>query len=138
MEDFKIVVENLDKFIESGLDEALTAALEKACLIVEADAKEACPTGDGQLRQSITHEIQAVGTEKLEGVIGTSVEYAPYVEIGTGIYSSEGTGRKTPWCYKDEKTDKFYWTRGQTPRPYLQTALESKKEKIYKCFEGII
>lgn len=135
MEDFKVVVENLDDFIESGLDETLAAALEKACLIVEADAKEACPTGDGQLRQSITHEVDK---EKMEGVIGTSVEYAPYVEIGTGIYSSEGTGRKTPWCYKDEKTDKFYWTRGQNPRPFLQPALDSNKDKINKCFEGII
>lgn len=135
MEDFKVVVENLDDFIERGLDEALAAALEKACLIVEADAKEACPTGDGQLRQSITHEVDK---EKMEGVIGTSVEYAPYVEIGTGIYSSEGTGRKTPWCYKDEKTDKFYWTRGQNPRPFLQPALDKNKDKINKCFEGII
>lgn len=135
MEDFKVVVENLDDFIERGLDEALAAALEKACLIVEADAKEACPTGDGQLRQSITHEVDK---EKMEGVIGSSVEYAPYVEIGTGIYSSEGTGRKTPWCYKDEKTDKFYWTRGQNPRPFLQPALDKNKDKINKCFEGII
>lgn len=135
MEDYKVVVDNIDEFIIRGLDEALFAALEKACLIVEADAKEACPTGDGQLRQSITHDIDK---NKYEGVIGTNVEYAPYVEIGTGIYSSEGTGRQTPWCYKDEKTGEFYWTRGQHPRPFLQPALELNKDKINKCFEGII
>lgn len=135
MEDYKVVVENINEFIIKGLDEALFNALEKACLIVEADAKEACPTGDGQLRQSITHEVDK---EKYEGIIGTNVEYAPYVEIGTGIYSSEGTGRQTPWCYKNEKTGEFHWTRGQNPRPFLQPALESNKDKINKCFEGII
>ena len=135
MEDFKIVVENIEKFKKKGLNDKIAAALEKACLLVEADAKRNCPTGDGQLRQSITHEVDA---ENMEGVIGTAVEYAPYVEIGTGIHSSEGTGRKTPWCYQNEKTGEWHWTRGMLPRPYLQPAMESNKDKIQKCFEGII
>lgn len=135
MEDFKVVVENFDKFINEELNERVSAALEKACLLVEADAKRGCPTGDGQLRQSITHDIDI---ENLEGVIGTAVEYAPYVEIGTGIYSSEGTGRKTPWCYQNEKTGEWHWTRGMKPQPFLQPAMETNKDKISKCFEGII
>ena len=135
MEDFKIVVENLDKFIADGLDTELAAALEKACLIVEADAKQGCPTGDGQLKQSITHKVDK---ENNEGVIGTSVDYAPYVEIGTGIYSSEGTGRKSPWRYKIEKTGEWHCTRGQQPQPFLQPALDKNKTNITKCFEGII
>lgn len=135
MEDFKIVVENFDKFIDEELNERVAAALLKACLLVEADAKRNCPTGDGQLRQSITHDVDK---EKLEGVIGTNVDYAPYVEIGTGIYSSEGTGRKTPWKYQNEKTGEWHWTRGMHPRPYLQPAMEANKDKIQKCFEGII
>ena len=135
MEDFKIVMDNLNDFINKGLDAEICAALEKACLIVEADAKKACVVGDGQLRQSITHTIDE---ENLVGYVGTNVEYAPYVEIGTGIHSSEGTGRKTPWCYQNEKTGKWHWTRGMLPRPYLQPAMESNKDKIQKCFEGII
>ena len=135
MEDFKIVMDNLNDFINKGMDAEICAALEKACLIVEADAKRNCPTGDGQLRQSITHTIDE---ENLVGYVGTNVDYAPYVEIGTGIHSSEGTGRKTPWCYQNEKTGKWHWTRGMYPKPYLQPAMESNKDKIQKCFEGII
>ena len=135
MEDFKIVCENLDKFIDKELHERVSAALLKACLIVEADAKKACVVGDGQLRQSITHDIDE---ENLAGYVGTNVDYAPYVEIGTGIHSSEGTGRKTPWCYQNEKTGKWHWTRGMYPKPFLQPAMEANKDKILKCFEGIV
>lgn len=135
MEDYKIICNNLEKFADKELKQALIAALEKACLIVEADAKEGCPVGDGQLRQSITHEIDE---KKLIGYVGSIVDYAPYVEIGTGIYSTEGTGRKDAWVYKDEKSGNYYWTVGQPPHPFLQPAMEQNKDKIQKCFEGIV
>lgn len=135
MEDFKIVIDNLENFINSGLENKIAEALEKACLLVETDAKRNCPVDDGQLRQSITHKVDI---ENMEGIIGTSVEYAPYVEIGTGIYSSEGTGRKTAWMYKDEKSGEWHRTRGSKPKPYLQPAMEENKSKIQDLFKGII
>lgn len=135
MEDFKIVIDNLENFINSGLENKIAEALEKACLLVETDAKKKCPVDDGQLRQSITHKVDI---ENMEGIIGTSVEYAPYVEIGTGIYSSEGTGRKTAWMYKDEKSGEWHRTRGSKPKPYLQPAMEENKSKIQDLFKGII
>ena len=98
MEDYKIVLDNLDKAIKDKIPDALKTAMEKACLIVEADAKKNCPVDDGQLRQSITHDV-STDNGTIEGTIGTNVEYAPYVEIGTGIYSAEGTGRKGGWLY---------------------------------------
>ena len=137
MEDFKIVADNIDNVIKDKLPDALAAAIEKACLIVEADAKKNCPVDDGQLRQSITHEV-TTDNGKIEGVIGTNIEYAPYVEIGTGIYSSEGTGRQGGWLYEDEKTGEMIFTYGQHPQPYLQPAMDLNKDKIEKCFEGII
>jgi hypothetical protein len=72
----------------------LEGPLTKACLLVENDAKKRCPVDTGQLRQSITHEV-----EGNTGVIGTNVEYAPYVEYGTGIHAKDGNGRQTPWSY---------------------------------------
>ena len=75
--DSKEVQENLARF-EKELPSLLEKALEKACLIVENSAKKNCPVGDGQLRQSISHTVE--GTK---GEVGTNVEYAPYVEIGT-------------------------------------------------------
>lgn len=56
----------------------ISAALEKCGLVAEGYAKRLCPVDTGNLRNSITH-TQSGNTE----YIGTNVEYAPYVEMGT-------------------------------------------------------
>lgn len=45
----------------------------------ETYAKRMCPVDTGRLRNSITHQQYSDDTE----VVGTNVEYAPYVELGT-------------------------------------------------------
>lgn len=45
----------------------------------ESYAKKLCPVDTGRLRNSITHQQFSEDTE----VIGTNVDYAPYVELGT-------------------------------------------------------
>lgn len=45
----------------------------------ESYAKELCPVDTGRLRNSITHQQYDENTE----IIGTNVEYAPYLELGT-------------------------------------------------------
>ena len=42
---------------------------------------------------SITHEIEETSENRTTGAVGTNLEYAPYVEFGTGIFSSLGNGR---------------------------------------------
>lgn len=135
MEDYKIVLDNLQEFINKGLSEYIVKGLTDACLIVEGEAKKKAPGRDGQLRQSITHEVD---TDNLIGYVGSALEYAPYVEIGTGIYSSEGTGRQdVPWRYKDEKTGEWFTTYGQAPQPFLQPALEENRDRIQDCFKEL-
>ena len=88
-----MAIENLDKLISKleKLDN-VNQAMEQACILVENEAKIKCPVDNGLLRNSITHYIEDNPNE-LVGVVGTNVEYAPYVEFGTGIYSSLGNGR---------------------------------------------
>ena len=52
--------------------------IDKAAAVCENEAKQDCPVDTGNLRASIH-------TEKghLEDIVGTDVEYAPYVEFGT-------------------------------------------------------
>lgn len=78
MADVEIVEDNADEF-HDGLDAALTRALEKVGLVAEGYAKRLCPVDTGRLRNSITHAME--GSEAV--VIGTNVEYGPYVELGT-------------------------------------------------------
>lgn len=61
-----------------GKNEAIARALETIGLIAEGYAKIACPVDTGRLRNSITHQR---GDNFI--AIGTNVEYAPYVEMGT-------------------------------------------------------
>ena len=62
-----------------GMARAKTRALEVIGGKAEGYAKKACPVDTGRLRNSITHQQYSENTE----VIGTNVEYAPYVELGT-------------------------------------------------------
>jgi len=62
----------------SKINKANKQIINKACLMVERDAKILCPVDTGRLRSSITHEIE--GTI---GRVGTNVEYARAVELGT-------------------------------------------------------
>lgn len=63
-----------------GIQRAIDRALEEIGLAAEGYAKRACPVDTGNLRNSITHAVES-GEKAV--YIGTNVEYAPYVELGT-------------------------------------------------------
>ena len=65
--------------IKKACEESVNNALEIIGLKGEGYAKLICPVDTGRLRNSITHEQEGKYTE----LIGTNVEYAPYVEMGT-------------------------------------------------------
>lgn len=116
--------------------EKVAAAMGKCCALVERSAKQKAPKDTGALRNSITSKVN-VEDNAVKGVIYTPLEYAPYVEYGTGLFAEEG-GRKTPWVYEDEKTGEKIFTRGQKPHPYLRPALNENRNKIIEVLkEGI-
>lgn len=125
---------NLDKFANSTLDAEVNDGINKACQILLASAIENCPIDSGQLKGSLTMDVDEV---KHKGTVGTNVEYAPYVEIGTGVYSSQGTGRQDAWVYKDAKGN-FHKTKGTRPQPFLKPALEENREKIIEVVKDAI
>lgn len=102
MADFKI--EDHTEEVLDGIEQAKARALEKIGLVAEGYAKRLCPVDTGRLRNSITHatttypgagayrdnkgnmfnDATANGTPEKDTVyIGTNVEYAVYVEMGT-------------------------------------------------------
>ncbi len=107
--------------------------MEKACLLVEAQAKQDCPVDMGVLRASITSEVEVTGDE-IVGRIGSNEEYAPYVHNGTGIYAVNGDGRKTPWTYvvKAGKYKGGHFTVGQKPQPFLEYAKLFNMDSVLK------
>lgn len=108
-------------------------ALGKACALVERSAKMKAPKDSGDLRRSITSRVEGD-----TGIVFTTLEYAPYVEFGTGIFAEGGNGRKTGWAYEDEETGELIFTRGQKPQPFLRPALNENRAQIQRILkEGI-
>ena len=66
--------------VSQGIVRAIDRALEEIGLAAEGHAKRACPVDTGNLRNSIAH---AVEPSEDAVYVGTNVEYAPYVEMGT-------------------------------------------------------
>lgn len=71
-------VRDYSKDVKSAYEQARERSLEKIGLVAEGYAKKACPVDTGRLRNSITHEV-----EDKNVYIGSNVEYAPDVELGT-------------------------------------------------------
>lgn len=65
---------------QDALESQIEQALSSIGLTAETYAKAACPVDTGRLRNSIAHEVETGGKSV---VIGTNVEYAAYVELGT-------------------------------------------------------
>lgn len=130
-------IENLDKLLtklENLKTVSVEQAVNEACILVENDAKKRCPVDTGELRMSITHEIEETSENRTTGAVGTNLEYAPYVEFGTGIFSSLGNGRQDKWSYKDAKGE-WHTTIGQQPQPYLHPALDDNREEVKKLIQ---
>jgi HK97 gp10 family phage protein len=88
----------------------------------------------GALRNSITTEVTEDGGDTCV-VVGTNVEYAAYVELGTGLYATGGShARKIPWTYKGSD-GKYHTTEGAHPRPYLRPAVEKHAEQYKRVLE---
>lgn len=124
----------LDRIDKVGDPAALAAAMKKACLLVERSAKQKVPKGNGELGRSITSEVEVDATE-VRGIVYTPLEYAPYVEFGTGLFAEAGDGRKdVPWCYQDDEGE-WHSTSGQHPRPFMRPALNENREQIKRLLE---
>lgn len=106
----------------------LDNALKMSCYVVERSAKQNAPKGKtGELARSIKSKV-----EGLEGIVYTNLEYAPYIEYGTGLFAENGGRTDVPWKYQDEETGDWYSTYGMNPNPYMRPALNENRERILK------
>lgn len=128
----KISIENMDAVINEiakmAEGPAMERALGQACAIVERSAKEKAPRDTGALRRSITSEVTREDGE-LVGNVFTPLEYAPYVEYGTGLFAESGGRKDVPWCYQDDKGE-WHSTSGQKPQPFMRPALDENRERV--------
>lgn len=118
------------KEVLAAFQEAAARALEKCGLVGEGHAKKLCPVDTGRLRNSISHTVDE---EEPAAYIGTNLEYAPYVELGTGKYTDGG--RPTPWVYQDDKGN-WHMTNGQKAQPFLKPAVADHTRTYHNIIEN--
>ena len=110
----------------AALERAKNRALEAIGLQAERYAKDVCPVGTvestgkkgyrgGTLRNSITHRV-----ENDVMYLGSNVEYAPYVELGTGPFFEAPPEWEVFTSKRGSGVGKSY----VKPRPYLRPAIE--------------
>ena len=100
--------------------------LLSACVLVQGQAVLLAAVQTARLKGSIDY---IVDENELTAYVGTNVEYAVYVEFGTGEFAENGRGRKGGWVYQDPSGEWFF-TYGQEPQPYLRPAFRQNKSKI--------
>lgn len=134
--EFEGINDLLSSLEELGSLDNIEDALGKACALVERSAKQKAPKDTGELRRSITSKVESNGSDIL-GVVYTPLEYAPYVEFGTGLFAENGGRKDVPWNYQDDKGE-WHSTSGMKPQPFMRPALNENREEILrKLKEGI-
>ena len=131
------ITDNSDHAL-SKLKRVKAKVLKTIGLKAEGYAKKLCPVGTeestgakgyrgGTLRNSITHRV--VNGDTLE--VGSNVEYAPYVELGTG-----------PHFVPPPEWERFEAEKGKgvgrayvKPRPYIRPAIEEHRDEYQRIAE---
>lgn len=165
---YEVKVLNLDEVIsdfEALEDIDMTQLLRQAGVLVQDEAKRNVPKDTGKLRDSIGPPYFI---DEKTVVVGTNKSYAPYVEYGTGKFATRGNGRAGFWVYVDGyenpaapgerptysledakwikamlikdgvEPDRIHITEGRRPHPFLEPALEAKREDIANLFTAAI
>ena len=122
----------------ADLTRAKARTMEIIGLKAEGYAKKLCPVGTvestgikgyrgGTLRNSITHAV-----DKDTVAIGSNVEYAPYVELGTGPHFEPPPDWETFTSKRGSGVGRAY----VKPRPYLQPAIEEHRDEYKTIMES--
>lgn len=101
---------------------AKAAALEKMGGTAETYAKKECPVDTGRLKGSITHQKQ----DKDTMLVGTNVEYAPFVELG----HDQEVGRYVPAIGKRLVASHV------NGKPFIRPAIENHTGEYKKIVEN--
>lgn len=91
--------DNMERIAENLHGLPMVTAMRRATLVIERDAKRFAPVDTGRLRSSINSTVRTAGLfpgSSLQGITGTNVTYAPYMENGTGLFAGRPRHRMPP------------------------------------------
>lgn len=129
------LLRKLDKLGKDST-KVVAKAVGEATKKVQGDAKDLCPVREidgGRLRGSIQGTLQEENREII-GIVSTNVEYAPYVEFGTG---QRGADSPSPPKYDGDLSYREDWA-GMSAQPYMYPAIKQNEEYIKETIAASI
>lgn len=134
-----IGLDSLQKKLQKLHDLKVDQIVGRASKYLADQTRITAPVDKGTLKASITFKVESTA----KGVIGkifTPLEYAPYVEFGTGPTGQENHAGISPkvnprysptgWSYYDPVLKKWIYTKGQKAQPFMYTTFKKNKKKI--------
>lgn len=127
----KGIIQNVESYkrkLNEAINETIDIVLDEGLEMTKRNIMSEGAFYNGELINSINKERDAKG-----GSIYTELNYAKFVEYGTGVigqtnphpsppegwtYDVNNHGEKG-WVYYNEKEDKYYWTKGFPHRPFM-------------------
>jgi HK97 gp10 family phage protein len=90
--------QSMENIAEALAGREMMQAMGEANNLLIGDAKRFAPVDTGRLRSSITGQVSQVGfpMPRVQGIVGTNVEYSAYMEFGTGIFAGNAPVRMPP------------------------------------------
>ena len=101
---------------------------------MQSAVKMLTPVDTGNLRNKIFLDHK----KQNEWSVETNVEYAPYVEFGTGKLGDPEVPHtsKESWVYYSEKLRKFITTHGQKPAGMFRKGFKDSHAAVYKAVKN--
>ena len=137
----------MEQIVRDLHGEPMLDALREGTLLVQRSAKINAPVDVGRLRASITPEVSVEGTT-VQGVVGSNVVYAPYMEFGTGVHAGHSPYFPPPaaleiWARRHGTTGfavafAIFKAGGLKARKFLQNALEDNTQRIIELIERAV
>lgn len=122
--------------------------MREASRMVWKEAKSIAPHDTGALARSLAYEVRSAGGDVYEGVVGSGLTYAPFVELGTGVFAGNAPYFPPPrnlegWAARHGTTGlsvamSIYHRGGTRQQRYLLKALYNKAVGVYRLVGNFV
>ena len=139
--------DTLNKWLDDLKKLPINVAIENVASKVREEARARVPVDKGDLLKSIQYRMD-YGKTKAVATVFSNLEYAIYVEFGTGPKGQENHAGISPhikpvysvtgWTYYNERLQKFISTTGQPARPFLYPALADNRQRYEKYIKEFV
>ena len=123
----------LDTIKNLERDPRVNRELGRGAAYIQAQVKLLTPVDTGNLRNKIISQ-QA---KFMEWVVETNVEYAIFVEFGTGKLGDPAVPHtsKDSWTYYSDELKRFVTTHGQAPAAMFRTGFDVAHKQAFRIIE---